>query len=313
MIRALTLILFCTSSFIKAQDVHFSQFEKTKSLLNPSLISHQKDDYQLQLQRRSQWSSVTVPFNSFAISLAAKEIYKDFSLSTTLLNDVAGDSQFSTEGLNVSIAKSLYKKDNYFSIGLIFGVYQRSVDFSGLVFLDPEKKGEVAFNFLDIGVGFSYIRMFKNNNSFIFGLSSYHLNKPNQSLNSTERVVLNQKHIAHTAYSSKINSKIVLRTVFYTSAQKNDMETIIGSGMIYKIDNKLGLKTGIYSRFNDAFFMTFGVDADDFEAIISYDLNTSSLAKASRNMGGLEFSIAYRWNILKETEEVKEKICPKYL
>ena len=119
MIKFLALILLFISSLIKAQDVHFSQFDKTKSLFNPAIIAHQSDDYQLQLQRRSQWSSVTVPFNTFALSLVAKDLYKDLSAAVTLLNDVAGDSYFSTDGLNFSLSKTFYKKDNFISIGLI--------------------------------------------------------------------------------------------------------------------------------------------------------------------------------------------------
>ena len=313
MIKFLALILLFISSLIKAQDVHFSQFDKTKPLLNPALIAHQSDDYQLQLQRRSQWSSVTVPFTTFALSLAAKDLYKDLSAAVTLLNDVAGDSHFSTDGLSLSVSKTFYNKGNFLSIGLITGLYQRSVDFSNLVFLEPENMNEVSFNFLDIGIGVSNIKIINKNNSFTVGLSAYHLNTPNQSLNATENIVLNQKYIAHSTYSSKMNSKIVLAPTVYLLSQKQDMETIIGSGISYKLDNKLVLKSGIYSRINDAFFMTFGIKKGNFETIISYDINTSSLANASKNMGGFEFSVFYGWSIVKEKKEIKEKICPQYL
>jgi type IX secretion system PorP/SprF family membrane protein len=313
MIKFLALIFLFISSLIKAQDVHFSQFDKTKSLFNPAIIAHQSDDYQLQLQRRSQWSSVTVPFNTFALSLVAKDLYKDLSAAITLLNDVAGDSYFSTDGLNFSVSKTFYKKDNFISIGLIAGLYQRSVDFSNLVFLESENMNEASFNFLDIGIGVSHIKIINKNNSFTVGLSAYHLNTPNQSLNATENIVLNQKYIAHSTYSSKMNSKIVLTPAIYLSSQKQDMETIIGSGVSYKLDNKSVLKSGIYSRINDSFFMTFGINKGDFEAIISYDINTSSLANASKNMGGFEISVIYGWSIVKKKKEIKEKICPTYL
>ncbi|KRO55771.1 MAG: hypothetical protein ABR79_05900 [Cryomorphaceae bacterium BACL11 MAG-121001-bin54] len=66
------------SEFIQAQDVHYSQFDKTKSLINPSLIANQNEDYEIQLQRRSQWASVTVPFNTFSFLLMPKRFIKHF-------------------------------------------------------------------------------------------------------------------------------------------------------------------------------------------------------------------------------------------
>ena len=94
MIRICIIAIFLFSEFIQAQDVHYSQFDKTKSLINPSLIANQNEDYELQVQRRSQWASVTVPFNTFSFAFNAKEVYKTFSVGATILNDVAGDSHF---------------------------------------------------------------------------------------------------------------------------------------------------------------------------------------------------------------------------
>jgi len=106
MTRACIIAVFLLSEFITAQDIHYSQFDKTKSIVNPSLIANQKKDYEIQLQRRSQWSSVTVPFNTFSFSFNAKQIYKTFSLGGTILNDVAGDSRFLTNGLSLSLVNS---------------------------------------------------------------------------------------------------------------------------------------------------------------------------------------------------------------
>ena len=61
------------------------------------------------------------------------------------------------------------------------------------------------------------------------------------------------------------------------------------------------------------FFLTLGLQKSDLEAMVSYDINTSSLANASSSMGGFEFSISYAWDVVKEKQEVKQKICPKYL
>ena len=59
--------------------------------------------------------------------------------------------------------------------------------------------------------------------------------------------------------------------------------------------------------------MTIGIQKASLEATISYDINTSSLANASNSRGGVEVSLIYAWSIVKETKEVKQKVCPKYL
>ncbi len=107
--------------------------------------------------------------------------------------------------------------------------------------------------------------------------------------------------------------KIEISPVFYTSLKNQEKEFIIGSGLTYKLNNEIDLKSGVYSRIKDAFFITLGMQKANLEAIISYDINTSTLANASNFMGGAEFSISYGWSIIKEKKEVKQKICPKYL
>ena len=71
------LLIFLSLAFIKltAQDIHFSQYLAIKSSLNPALIGYQQQDYQIQLQRRSQWESVTKPFSTFSIALNRKNFY----------------------------------------------------------------------------------------------------------------------------------------------------------------------------------------------------------------------------------------------
>ena len=313
MIRICIIALFLFSEFIQAQDVHYSQFDKTKSLINPSLIANQNEDYELQLQRRSQWSSVTVPFNTFSLSFNAKEVYKTFSVGATILNDVAGDSHFSTDGLGISLVNSFSTKENSLAIGLQTALYQRRVDYEDLVFIANENFQNTKFSFFDIGLGISNYKIVDRNSAFLVGISSFHLNKPKQSLVSNDQVVLSPKYVLHSTYFTKLSPKIDISPPFYASSQNQDKEFIIGSGISYKLNDEVNLKSGIYTRIGDAFFVTLGMQKANLEAIISYDINTSSLANASNSMGGFEFSISYGWSIVKETKEVKQKICPKYL
>ena len=76
---------------------------------------------------------------------------------------------------------------------------------------------------------------------------------------------------------------------------------------------ELNLNLGSYSRLHDALIVSFGLQKENLEVNISYDINTSTLANASNNIGGFEFSVSYGWSIIKEKKELEQKFCPKYL
>ena len=313
MTRVLVITVIFFSLFSLAQDVHYSQFDKTKSLLNPSLIPHQDEDYEIHVQRRSQWSRVTVPFNTFALSFNTKKLYKDLSLGLTVLNDLAGDSYFSTDGVVFSIANHIATKENTLYLGIQTALYQRSVNFDNLIFIESEELQNAKFSFFDFALGISNHKTLNQHSSLLIGLSSYHLNNPRQSLMSNQKVVLNTKYVFHCLYYTSVSSKIDISPTLYFSSQAQDRELIIGNGLEYYLNEKVKLKTGIYSRVKDSFFVTLGVKKGDLEAIISYDINTSALSTASNYMGGFEFSISYAWSAVKEKQVEQKKICPKYL
>jgi len=98
---AFILLLF-SSTLVKSQDIHFSQFLRSSFFLNPSLTSFQQNDYKATLQRRSQWKSVAEPFNTFTISVESKDLFPSHSVGLQFLNDIAGDAKFKTTGFNFS-------------------------------------------------------------------------------------------------------------------------------------------------------------------------------------------------------------------
>ena len=312
--KQIFIIMF--SLFLKfafTQDVHYSQFDKTRSLLNPSLISKQKDDYELMLQRRSQWSSVTAPFKTLSLSFTTKNFYKNISLGGTILNDIAGDSRFSTNGISLSLAPSFVFKASTIGIGLQAGLYQRALNYNNLIFLENEYLKTMKFSFFDFSCGIFNYRKIDQKSALTVGASLFHLNRPKQSLINNDQVFLNSKFVFHTTYSNIINPQISLAPTLYFSLQGTDKEFVFGCGSTYKLNNNVNLKSGIYTRINDAFFLTLGIDKKNIEALISYDINTSSLSQASRYLGGLEFSIRYSWSIIKKEKEFEEIVCPKYL
>ena len=112
----------------------------------------------LYLQRRSQWASISEPFNTVCYMVyIVKNIYEDYSFAIEFLNDVAGLSDFATTGFNVSSSlKLLNNKNQAISFGLGLGAFQRSYDFNSLTFYENEQFIANKLLFVDLFTGFFY-------------------------------------------------------------------------------------------------------------------------------------------------------------
>ncbi len=304
------------SIMVSAQDVHFSQFSATSFLLNPALVGSQNSTYKATLQRKSQWQSVSVPFNTFSLAIERKSILPTHNIGAQFLNDIAGDSRFRTTGVNLAYAKKVPTKGvNNFTLGLQLGVFQRAVEFDNLIFNDPENLINVNFMFFDIAVGVANYYKYNERLDFETGVAVYHLNKAKQSITQDDKIRLHQKINLHFGGIYDINKQWQIHPKFLASNQDKDREILLACDVNYIFDSsKKGmLKSGVAMRMNDAFIYSFGAALNDFTAIVSYDINTSSLANASGGKGGFEFVVVYRWSIESKKKVIKSTICPKYL
>jgi type IX secretion system PorP/SprF family membrane protein len=300
-----------------AQDVHFSQFKISSFLLNPALVGSQNSDYKATLQRKSQWESVSVPFNTFSLSLEHKEILPSHSAGIQFLHDIAGDSRFKTTGINLAYAKRVVATtNNIFSIGAELGLFQRSVMFDDLVFNDPgENLSNINFFFSDIAVGIANLHEINKKMAVESGIAFYHINKPQQSLSANDAIILHQKMNLHTTLNYDFNTKLSIRPQLLFSNQNTDKEFLLGCHVNYLLEAEQNviLKSGIAARFNDAVIFYFGAEIERLSCVVSYDVNTSNLANASNNKGGVEFSVIYQWNVLKKEKSIEQEECPEYL
>lgn len=309
------LIVFCCASY--SQDVHFSQFNETKALINPALVGFQDGDYKIQAQRRSQWGSISIPFNTFSISFEKARI-NNFSFGVQFLNDIAGDSHLKTNGLTVSL--SYYKRinpKNNFSFGALIGAYQRSVDYSGLIFNETENIPNKNIDFFDLAIGIVYEQELNSAATLLTGASLFHLNKPNQTLLGSNKVELPISTKIHTSIIYYFNNKSQIKPTIYYLEQGKSNEFIFGSFFNYLLNSSSSenvvLRTGVFNRKNDAIITKIGIKINNFDVMISYDINTSSLNRASNYKGGFEFSLTYQWMISRSIKKKKTIVCPKYL
>ena len=310
------LIFFITISiFAQGQDLHFSQMYRSSFLINPAINSFQENDYQFVLQRRSQWESVTKPFNTTSISIERKNFLPSHSYGAQLLNDVAGDSKFTTTGFNFSYSKLVnISKTHDISLGLLFGVFQRSVSYAGLIFNEEENRSDINFWFPDFSLGISNKLIFSKNTQLVSGISLYHLNKPQQSLSQDNTVRLNNKTNVFSSLSYFWKDNVLLKPTIFYSYKNTEQEAVLMLDSQYLLaESEIRLSSGISYRWKDAIIYSFGVSNRDVEFIVSYDFNVSSFSEATNNKGGAEFVIIYRWDIPKK-EKIKLPLeCPKYM
>lgn len=320
--------LMCPVGMI-SQDIHFSQFFMAPLSQNPALAGY-NHDYQVILNYKTQWQSVSAPYKtmagSFDMRLGKKKANKGFwAAGVNLFNDEAGDGQLKTMQGNLSVAYHV-RLSRYSTLGLgpQAGFVQRSISASAYQWgsqyngqkYDPtvisgEMNGTILKTFADFGGGMLYNynntsgeRNVTDNHELKahIGVAAFHLTQPNYSFYDTKDK-LNIKYVAHGgALWSKKNSNVAYNPGFMYYRQGNLQEIFAGGMIRYKLnqDSKYtglqkgaALSIGGYMRARDAFIASMLFEYSSYAIGFSYDVNTSALRVASNMRGGFEISIRY--------------------
>ena len=326
-----TIIIF-SFGFIKAQDVHFSQFNETPLLLNPALTGAFKATHRIIGNYKSQWKSIAnKSYSTFALSYDAGLLKKKsktgfLGLGFYVYNDRAGDAKLNTTQFNVSIAYHLLaNNNNSLTLGIQGGMINKTINKSGLKWdnqYDPSAEGgynagitngeTVPFNSntnLDVAAGFMWTynsnpsSMINNDGVKInLGLSGYHLNCPNISLiEGTSR--MNPRITLHTNMFLGINgTNLGLLPSAFASVQGSSKEIVFGTFARYKIksashftrfETESAASLGAFYRVGDAIIVAAMFEYKNFNIGLSYDVNVSKLSQASKGRGGVEISLKY--------------------
>lgn len=332
-ISLLSLLIFSSVSIL-AQDVHFSQFYNSPLYLNPANTgSIQRGELRINALQRTQWKSVTKPFNSFFLSGDIEGPFKkkNLGLGLTLLNDIAGDSRFKTFSVQALIASGLQIGDGGQELrgGIQIGFTQQSLDaadlqygaqYTGSIF-DPQASSQELGNFnkvshLDIGGGLEYIREKNDRNYQRIGISLYNLTAPAVGFIKDSPAKLDPRINAQIELSAKLSDDFDIVPSFQFMSQGTYKELLIGTRFRYVLRDDVmafrRLYIGGFGRLKDAAYVQVGMDYDRWTFGLSYDVNLSSLEVASNNRGGLEIAVIYVIDLFREVREPHRK-CPVYL
>ena len=313
------IILLITTLSATSQDIHFSQYKNSTFFTNPSFTSFQGSDYHVLLQKRNQWQVVADPFSTFLISIESKKILNNNSFGIHFMNDIAGDARYQTTGSIINYSKSIRKNySTFFAVGLSAGFYQRKISFDNLVFIEQENFDNVSSYYPDLNLGLLIKKIINNSIDLFSGISLFHINRPNQSLFENDEELLYPRFNMHTKANILLYDNWKITPHIFFSKQNINQELIIGSDLEYLLykDKNIFLALGTNYRHKDAIYYNANIKAGSFKVILNYDINISSLKTASNYNGAYEFLILYEWNKRKkrkQTINIKQKKCPKYL
>ncbi len=331
MIKLKGTILFILISFYNfAQDIHFSQFNDLPLALNPSLAGNMDGTIRTGALYRNQWNSVSVPFESIAVYADFKAGLpflktQNIGLGIQLLNDQSGDAGLNENIFNLSGSYHYFltaNRNQLVTAGFSIGGFQKNIDLNKLNFenqfqFETANFGSISSNeilennFLlnfDMSIGASWAYYNQQGSQVLVGASISHLNKPNSSFYDYE-APLARKYNIHASGIYSINKKVDLDPSFVISAQNKNINTVIGTDIIYylgrKTIEKIDLKIGLYARLGDALTYTIGMNHDNWSIDLGYDINISGLKQASQSRGAFEISIGYVNRMFKGAKNLK--------
>ena len=324
----LCLLIIAYSFSTKAQDVHFSQYYTTPLHINPAQTGFFNGNLRFAGNYKNQWASVTTPFSTFSGSVdmssptskGKQDILGFGFLATT---DKAGDAGYTTTQLGASMAyhKKLGRWGNqYMSFGAEASYSNSHFDMTALHW-DNEYEGKPSnenfsssTGFSDFSVGGEYNYLASQFSNFTLGAAVFHLNQPSLSFGGTWNAILYRKYLINTSAEIKINQSLQMYPKALLSIQGGYREFNLGTFLRIRMDktrnSKYNVYLGSWYRWNDAVIAVTRFDIDNFSFALSYDINTSSLSKASHGLGGTEISFLYTTKILGMGS--KKVFCPRF-
>jgi type IX secretion system PorP/SprF family membrane protein len=320
-------------------DIHFSQFYETSILRNPALTGVFSDDYKFGLFYRSQWSTISHPYQTFLVSAESrvslsKNTEDFFSFGILGYSDKAGsvNQTISTFYPAVNYNKSLNPEHNSFlSVGFTGGYMQYSFDPNKATFNNQYLDGQfnmhnptlenfdnAKMSMWDIGAGVNYNTSSGENNNvtYMIGASGYHFTQPHFSY--APNVDLHQDIRWNGNVAVGFNASEQFLVQFYGNyARQGTFQEIMAGGMVNWIRLTNGLKPeltvsfGAFLRYNDAAIPVFKVKYKNLAVATSYDINISTLKPASNMNGGFELTMFVAGNYSYKGI-ARKTVCPKF-
>jgi type IX secretion system PorP/SprF family membrane protein len=333
-------LLSCNPINLLAQDIHLSQFFEAPLWRNPSLAGIFNGDLRFQGVYRSQWGSVTVPYQTGSFNGEYKMPIggaNDFlTIGAQLMYDKAGSTNFTTTHIlpAINYHKSLSaEKNTYLSLGFMGGFVQRSIDRSKITTnsqwdgsgynasLDiNESLANYNLKYGDASVGMSFNSGIGESeyDNFFVGVAYHHFNRPKNSFYRDPSIELNAKWVYSLGVRFGITSSTYITIQADHSRQGSYNETLAGAMVGLAVDgydfteSTYNIHLGGFLRWGDAVVPVIKLDYRPFSVALSYDVNISQLKSASQSRGGFEISVTYQAFFDRDNSTKNAVLCPRF-
>lgn len=333
----LVIVGFCS----RAQDIHFSQFYETAILRNPSLTGIFTGDYKVAAVYRSQWSSISKPYQTAVLTAESRipvrgEANDFISIGLLSYYDKAGSVNLQTISLYPAINynKSLSSNKNTFlSVGFTGGMIQRSFDPSKATFdnqyqnnhFDPaystgENLPTPNFTQWDVGAGMSLNGTTgqDNNINYVLGAAGYHFSTPRYSFYNERNINIAMRWNLNAGISVQA-SEVFSYQLHANFMNQGSYNELIAGGLLGW--NKLApsssqvlfaIMGGLFYRVGDAVIPTLKVRYEGLSFGFSYDATASKLTAANNLRGGFELTIVKTGLFRDPKFEKSRTLCPHF-
>ncbi|MBL0355490.1 MAG: PorP/SprF family type IX secretion system membrane protein [Chitinophagaceae bacterium] len=332
-------LIITMSQQAQSQDIHFSQFNEAPLLRNPALAGIFTGDLRFQAVYRTQWQSVTVPYQTTSLNGEFKLPVgkgEDFlTLGAQILYDKAGSIGMTSTHIlpAVNYHKSLSGERNmYLSLGFMGGMVQRRFDRSKITtnsqfdgtnynpgLSDGESFDKSSYSYFDGTVGMSFNAQLNDNpdNNVFAGIAFHHFNKPsNISFYGNTKLEMIPKWV-YSGGARLATSELTYVTFHADYSKQGPYSELIG-GAIYtwklddEVDPKYLIHGGAFLRMNDAVIPVAKVEMRPLAISVSYDANISKLSATTRGRGGFELALTYQTYLDRDNTSRNAVRCPRF-
>lgn len=288
---------------IAAQDGHFSQFWNAPMYYNPAAAGLGHDNFRLTNNYRSQWNPVQ-PISTFDI--AFDKYQNNWGYGLLWSKNGAGNASIQTNNLLINAAHHISTSDGgKLSLGFQGGLFQRSIDPTGITFESQynaetlEIMSESGENFLttstslmDMNVGLMY-SVQSSSIDIMAGAAMGHVFEGDHSFHENAESILPRKLTAMGQIGLHLDSTMTLKPGMLYQNQGHASQTNLSLLVEKRLWSGKTVEAGIGARLKDAYILYAGIDVGQAKVSMSYDVNSSTLNRATNGFGAFELALIF--------------------
>lgn len=303
---------------LRAQDVHFSQWEAAPLWFNPAQAGLMDADYRVGAIYRSQWRSVPVPYTTFsAFADGRLDMLRlgpgQLGAGLLALADEAGDGRMRQMEISIAASYLLPLGKNFVLSAAVQasgsnrrfepGLLTFDEQFDGDVFQAGSPTGETLLEnnvFLpSVSAGLALLVQAPATRSGLeFGFGAFHLNRPGSSYYPAA-TRLPMRFNPHLSARLQVHPRIDVQVRALAQFQDAYRAVLAGAGLTYHLqtarDREFAVEAGLGYRLSDALVPQIGLRFRQWRAGYSFDINTSDFQRATNRRGGPEVYLQYRF------------------